>query len=126
METNLSYRFGPTSTFSWNLRYGTEPSGIANVSQRQTFRTGFGVSHGFTPRIAASLGVNFVVDSYSQSGVISTYSQTTADISLGLSFKVNRALSLSASCQYISVAAPQNVSQEYTRSIAFIGANFNF
>ena len=126
METNLSYQFGPASTLFWTARYGTEPSGLTNVTQRQTFRTGLTVSHAFTPRISGNLGLNFEEDYFNQSGVINTSNQTIADISAGLNFKINRHISLSAGYQFTDVLAPQNVTMAYTRNVAFVGANFNF
>ncbi|MFZ4777476.1 MAG: hypothetical protein ACOYM3_19075 [Terrimicrobiaceae bacterium] len=125
-ESNLSYQFGPASTLSWNARYGTEPSGLTNVTQRQTFRTGLAVSHGFTPRLSGNIGVNFEVDYFDQSGVINTFSQTIYDLSLGLNFQINRHVSLSAGYQFIGVYAPQNIDFEYTRNVGFVGANLSF
>jgi len=126
MESNLSYQFGPASTLSWNARYGTEPSGLTNVTQRQTFRTGFTVAHAFTPRISSNLGLNFEEDYFNQSGVITSYNQTIVDISAGLNFQINRHVSLSGGYQFTDVLAPKNVTMEYTRSVAFLGANLNF
>lgn len=125
-ESNLSYQFGQASTVSWNARYGTEPSGLTNVTQRQTFRTGLAVSHGFTSRISGNVGVNFEADYFNQSGVINTFSQTIYDISAGLNFQVNRAISLSLGYQFVTVSAPQNINFEYTRNVCFVGANLNF
>lgn len=125
-ETTLSYQFGPTSTLSWNARYGTQPSGLANVTQAQSFVTGLSVSHGFTPRISGSLGANFEVDYFNQSGVISTYTQTIFNVTAGLNFRVNRTVSLSASYQFTDVISPENINVEYTRNIAFAGVNLDF
>jgi hypothetical protein len=125
-ESNLSYQFGPASTLSWNARYGTEPSGLTNVTQRQTFRTGLAVNHGFTPRISANLGFNFEVDYFDQSGVVAPFTETTFDVMLNVNFKVTRHVSLSAGYQYVNVMAPQNIQFEYARNVAFIGANLNF
>jgi hypothetical protein len=126
LQSELSYQFGPSSAVAWNLRYGTEPSGVANVSQRQTFRTGLSLVHGFTSRISGNLGLNYEVDNYEQRGVITSYTQTVIDISGGLNFKINKALSLSANYQYISITSPENSFVEYTRSVAFLGVNFDF
>ncbi len=125
-ESNLSYQFGPASTVAWSARYGTEPSGLTNVTQRQTFRTGIAVNHGFTPRISANLGFNFEVDYYDQSGVINSFYETIFDVTAGVNFKVNRHLSLSAGYQFVSVYAPQNIAFEYNRNVCFVGANFAF
>lgn len=125
-ESNLSYQFGPASTLSWNARYGTEPSGLTNVTQRQTFRTGIAVTHAFTPRISANLGFNFGVDYFDQSGVIDTFTETIFDVALGVNFKINRTVSLSAGYQFVDVMAPENIAFEYTRNVVFVGANLNF
>jgi hypothetical protein len=126
MESNLSYQFGPASTLSWNARYGTEPSGLTDVTQRQTFRTGLNVSHAFTSRISGNLGLNVEVDYFDQQGVINTFTQTIFDVTAGLNFKINRTVSLSAGYQFVSVYAPKNVVFEYTRNVAFGGVNFAF
>ena len=125
-ESNLSYQFGPASTLSWNARYGTEPSGLTNVTQRQTFRTGIAVAHAFTPRISANLGFNFEVDYFDQSGVVDPFYETIFDVALGVNYKINRTVSLSVGYQYVNVMAPENISFEYTRNVAFVGANLSF
>jgi len=125
-ESNLSYQFGPASTVSWSARYGTEPSGLTNVTQRQTFRTGLALAHAFTPRISANLGFNFEVDYFDQQSVINTFTQTIFDVTAGVNYKINRLVSLSLGYQFVTVYAPQNINFEYTRNVAFVGANFNF
>lgn len=126
MESNLSYQFGPASTLSWNARYGTEPSGLTNVTQRETFRTGLAVNHAFTPRISANLGFNFEVDYFDQAGVVGSFYETIFDVTAGVNFKINRLVSLSAGYQFVSVYAPENINFEYTRNVAFAGVNFAF
>ena len=126
MESNLNYQFGPASTLSWNARYGTEPSGLTNVTQRQTFRTGLTATHSFTPRISANLGLSFEQDYFDQSGVINTFSESVISLTAGVNYIINRHVSLSAGYQFTDVLAPENVNFEYTRSVAFVGANLNF
>lgn len=125
-ESNISYQYGRNSSVNWSARYGTEASGLVNVTQRQTFRTGIGINQGITSRISANLGFNFEVDYFDQSGVIDSYTQTVFDIAVGATFRVNRAVSLSAGYQFIAVNAPDAPEVDYTRNVAFIGANFAF
>ncbi|MEI6070780.1 MAG: outer membrane beta-barrel protein [Verrucomicrobiae bacterium] len=125
-ESNLSYQFGPASTLSWSARYGTEPSGLTNVTQRQTFRTGLNVTHAFTPRISGNIGLGVEVDYFDQQSVVSTFTETIFDVSAGLNFKINRTVSLSAGYQFTSVYAPQNIVFEYTRNVGFAGVNLSF
>ncbi|MDX2080690.1 MAG: hypothetical protein SFU53_07885 [Terrimicrobiaceae bacterium] len=125
-QTSLRYQFGPASSLFWNARYGTEASGLNDVTQRQTFRTGFGVSHAFTQRISATLNSDFAVNYYDQADVISSFYETIWGISLGLNFKVNRFVSLSAGYQFTADIAPEAPEREYTRNVVFVGANFTF
>ena len=125
-ESNLSLQYGPTSLITWNARYGTEPSGLTNVSQRQTLRTGLSVTHGFTPRISGILGIGVENDYFNQPGVVTTFSQTIFDASVGVKFKVNKNVSLNASYQFINVNAPKDTSFEYTRNVTFAGVNVSF
>lgn len=126
MESNLNYQFGPASTIGWLLRYGTEASGINNVTQRQTFRTGLVVNHAFTRRLSANFSTNWLINYYDQQDVIPSFTENIVDFSLGLNFMVNRFVSLSAGYQYTIDIAPDAPEREYNRSVAFVGANFSF
>ena len=126
MESNLTYQFGPASTVGWLMRYGTEASGINNVTQRQTFRTGLVVNHSFTRRLSANFSTNWLINYYDQQDVIPSFTENIVDFSLGLNFLVNRFVSLSAGYQYTIDIAPDAPEREYNRSVAFVGANFSF
>jgi len=125
-ETNLSYQFGQSSSLGWNARIGTEASGLTNVTQRQTFRTGLTLSHGFTQRISGNLAFNYEVDYFDQAGVISSYYQSVFNVSVGGSFAISRHVSLSAGYAFTGVYAPEQTAVEYTRNVVFVGANFAF
>lgn len=126
MESNLAYQFGPASSINWLMRYGTEASGITDVTQRQTFRTGINVNHAFTKRISANFSANWLINYYDQQDVIPDFYENIVDFSLGVNFAVNRFMSLSAGYTYTIDIAPDNIEREYNRSIAFVGANFGF
>jgi hypothetical protein len=126
MESNLEYQFGPASTIGWLMRYGTEASGINNVTQRQTFRTGVNVNHAFTKRLSANFSSNWLINYYDQADVIPEFYENIIDFSVGLNFAVNRFVSLSAGYSYTIDIAPDNIDREYNRSVAFVGANFGF
>jgi hypothetical protein len=125
-ESNLSYQFGPASSIGWLMRYGTEASGLTNVTQRQTFRTGINIVHGFTPRISGNLGVTYIVNYYDQRDVIPSFYENIVQASVGLNFAVNRFVSLSAGYQFTIDVAPDAPEREYNRSVVFAGANFTF
>lgn len=125
-ENTFVYNLGPASNIAWNMRYGTEASGITNVTQRQTFRTGLTLTHAFTARLAGTFGMNYQCNYYDQADVIPSFFENIVDVSAGLSFKVNRFLSLQAGYQFIIDVAPSYTNRDYTRNVAFVGANFAF
>jgi len=126
MESTLNYQFGPASTIYWNMRYGTEASGLTDVSQRQTFRTGFGINHALTSRLTANFSANYQCNYYNQSDVIPSFVENIIDFSAGLRFALNRFASLEAGYQFTIDIAPNAIEREYSRNVVFVGANFNF
>ncbi len=126
MESTLTYQFGRASNLAWTMRYGTEASGIEDVTQSQTFRTGLILSHAFTGRISASIAGNYLLSYYNQDNVIDTYYENSLSFSANVNFVVNRYASLSAGYQFITVIAPSGSTEEYTRNIVFAGVNFAF
>lgn len=126
LENTFVYNLGPATAINWNMRYGTEASGINDVTQRQTFRTGLTLTHSFTARLAGTFGLNYQCNYYDQSGVIESFFENIVDVSVGLNYKVNRFLSLQAGYQFIIDAAPSYTNRDYTRNVAFVGANFAF
>jgi len=126
MESTLTYAVGKATSLAWNMRYGTEASGLDDVTQRQTFRTGLVLNHSFTPRIAANFAMNYQCNYYDQDNVISSFTENIVDFSVGLTFRVNRWVSLQAGYQYTIDIAPEETGREYDRSVVFAGANFTF
>lgn len=125
-QSSLSYQFGRTSALSWNLRYGTEPSGLAEVSQRQTFRTGLVLIHAITARIAASLTVDYQGNYYDQAGVIATFFENVLSVGAGLRFNITRLIALEAGYQFSADISPDDDAREYTRNVVFLGINSSF
>lgn len=125
-ESVAVYRFTSRSEIAWSTRYGTEQSGLADVTQRQTFRTGISVNHGFTPRLSASFDLFYAANYYDQPNVIPDYYTNVFQSNLGLRFDINRNLSVSAGYQFTGVLAGQQPDQEYSRNIVFLGLNANF
>lgn len=125
-ESTLTYSYGKSSSILWTMRYGTEASGLDDVTQRQTFRTGLNVNHYFTPRISTMLGFNYQANYYDQSGVIESFYESIFDVSLAINYQINRLAALQVGYQFIADIAPSSTGREYTRNVAFIGANFAF
>ncbi|MGA7216111.1 MAG: hypothetical protein WBX20_18050 [Terrimicrobiaceae bacterium] len=125
-QSILSYQFGEGSVLSWSLRYGTEASGLADVSQRQTFRTGLVLVRAITARISANLAADYQGNYYDQSGVISSFFENVFNISAGVKFTVNRLVSLETGYQFSADYAPDETSREYKRNVVFMGVNTSF
>ena len=126
MESTLRYQFATATGLSWNMRYGTEASGLNDVSQRQTFRTGLVLTHAFTSRLSGDFSMSYLCNYYDQSGVIDSYIENIVDFSVGLSYQVNRFVALQGGYQYTIDMAPENTDRAYSRNIVFVGANFSF
>jgi len=124
-ESQLTYRFAPASNIHWLLRYGTEGSGVAKVTQRTTFRTSVGITHAFTARINGTARLGFINSYYDQPGVINDYYQNTWEAALGVNYQINRVFSVSLGYTFTGVAS-DNQGTEYNRNIVFLGANANF
>lgn len=125
-ETGVAYKYGERSQMSFTARYGTEASGLTDVSQRQSFRTGLGVTHALTPRLVASGGLFYGVNYYDQPNVVPDFYENVLDGTLGLSYEFNRYLSTSIGYQFTGVLCPVETTREYTRNVVFIGLNTKF
>lgn len=126
MESSLRYQFRPASALSWTMRYGTEQSGIFDVSQRQTFRTGLSLTHAITPRLSSVFSLNYLCNYYSQDQVIDSFVENIVDFNVGVNYQLNRFVGLEAGYQFTVDIAPEDTDRDYTRSIVFVGANFSF
>ncbi|MEO8206926.1 MAG: outer membrane beta-barrel protein, partial [Chthoniobacterales bacterium] len=124
-ESILNYQVGAKTALSWSLRYGTEPSGLADVTQRQTFRTGLSVSHQFTGHVSANLAVSYLNNYYTQAGVTPNFSENIVQAVIGLQYRINRLWALDVGYQYSTTISDQS-SREFTRNVVFAGTSLNF
>lgn len=123
-ESILRYQFAKRSSLAWNMRYGTEQSGLTDVSQRQTFRTGLVLNHYFTARLSGVFALNYQCNYYDQANVINSFYENIVDFSVGLNFALNRWASLQAGYQFTIDLAPEDTGRNYTRNIVFAGVGF--
>lgn len=126
VESVLTYQYAQASNLSWFARYGTETSGIINVSQRQTFRTGITINHSFNRRLAGSLTTYWLVNYYDQEGVIESFYENIFALNASLTFAVNRFVSLTTGYQFTIDAAPERTGRNYTQHIGYGGINLSF
>jgi len=125
-ETGFIYRYGDRSQISTSLRYGTEASGLQNVTQRQSLRFGTGLTHAFTPRLIANAGAFYGINYYEQNGVIDSFYENVFEGTVGLTYEFNRFLSANAGYRFTGVLSPDQSQREYNRSIVFLGVNASF
>jgi hypothetical protein len=125
-QSILSYQIGRGSVLSWSLRYGTEASGLADVSQRQTFRTGLVLLRALTARISANVSADYQGNYYNQSGVVSPFFESVFNVNAGVKFMINRLMALETGYQFSADYAPDETSREYKRNVVFMGVNTSF
>lgn len=126
VETVYNYQYGERSRMNFNLRYGTEASGLSNVTQRQSFRAGYAIVHAFTPRLAANGGLFYNVNYYEQGDVIDKFYENIFELSLGLDYAFNRFLSATSGYKFTGVISRESPDREYNRNIVFLGLNASF
>lgn len=125
LETDVSYEFRPGSSLSASLRYGTEPSGVAGISIRETLRGTLAMRYAFTPRLVGDVALSYQHDNFDQPGNTADFTQTFYTASLGLRFQLNPALAATAGYSYSAVQS-ENSFDEYTRNITTVGLEIIF
>ena len=129
VESAVGYRYGRGSLLQWTTRYGFEEAHDA-FSSNQTFRTGLMVSQVLTPRINASLGLNYAYERYERLADEFNHDNFTRDQHLftgstRLEFIATRSLTLFGSYSYT-----RNISDtefnEYYRNEVSVGATIHF
>ena len=122
-DSKLSYNFGPASTLAWDVRYGTESSGLANTNMSPTFRTGLAATHALTSRILLNLSVYYINNQYTNQSPSPDYSKNTVQVNFDVLYKINRFLSLEAGYSFSDVSSPtQATANDYSRQVIFLGA----
>jgi hypothetical protein len=80
-------------SLSWTSSYGFESPTATGVTTTQTWRTGLRLTYGLTSRITSTAGVYYHHDE-NTGGSDSTGSQDSFDLTLGLSYTLNKHFSL--------------------------------
>jgi hypothetical protein len=125
LETDLAYTFAPNSSLVGTLRYGTEPSGVAGISVRETLRGSLGIAYAFTGRLTGSLSLSYQHDNYDQPGDQSDFAQQFTTASVGLAFRINPAISVNANYTRSAVQSDFEA-DEYTRGVTTLGLEIIF
>jgi hypothetical protein len=128
-EGTLNYSVAKRTMISWTNRYGIEEADALLSQGRNTFRTGLSARHEFTPKISATLGVNYEHDDYqslTQSGfTIPGFTEQVADVAFSVRYSVTRYFALEAGYNYTDVWS-DIPSREYTRNRVWGGMSVTF
>ncbi|MFV0337064.1 MAG: hypothetical protein ACK5LK_02305 [Chthoniobacterales bacterium] len=126
IESVFRYQLNPRSSVAWTLRYGTENSGVFNITQSQTFRTGLNIDYAITSKLSASAGAYYTVSYYNQRSTVNPFYQNAFEGFVGLRYSLNQRVSFSAGYRYTGVLAPEQDQRNYYRNVVYIGVNTNF
>jgi Putative beta-barrel porin 2 len=126
-EGSLNYTRSNHS-LNWTTSYGFEAPTEANASVRKTFRTGLVLTYNLTSRLSSTTAVYFHHDenqSSASSGTGSAGSQDSLDLSLGLSYTINKRLALHANYSYTSQSSLGGT-PGYTRNSYSAGLTYTY
>lgn len=123
-EASLAYRLGPTSSVQWNSRFGFEEPSDAQ-SQVIAYRTTLSYFKAFTPKLSLSAGITGVSTNTTSDLPGRDATQQTLDANVGLQYRLNRQVTLTASFSFTAVVASIE-NQDYDRSRIFVGAEYEF
>jgi hypothetical protein len=133
-EGTLNYAIGKRTTVSWNNSYGIEDSAVTANAVRHTFRSGLQMSQQVTPKITATLGLNYEHDENDAVteqffGFTFTVSPAFAENDLSLAFNLRYAITphLGIDLGYDRTQVMSDFSfREYSRDRYYGGLNFTF
>jgi hypothetical protein len=129
-DASLSYVLGSQTSINWNTRYSMDgfdsPSGVAS----RNFRTGLRLHHDITRRIRTNLALDY--RRYSNVGMdgggavnLADFGEDALDITVGLSYSINRLLSMSGSYHFTHVESDSAL-KSYSRSRYTLGLSSTF
>jgi hypothetical protein len=133
-EGTLNYAIGKRTTVSWNNSYGIEDSAVTVNTVRHTFRSGLQVSQQVTPKITATLGLNYEHDENDAVteqffGFTFTISPAFRENDFALAFNLRYAITphLGIDLGYDRTQVISDMPfREYSRNKYYGGLNFTF
>lgn len=129
IEGTLNYVVGGKTSVNWTARYSTQESEVATSPGSLTFSTGLQLSHSFTGRISGSLSA-FYSHAENEASTFfivgnPAFSENTLDLSLSLSYAINRHFSVNVGYSRSQIDSEIPL-RSYTRNRYFSGLSFNF
>ena len=106
-EGSLDY-MSSNHSLSWTTSYGFEAPNEANVSVRETLRTGLVLTYNLTSRLSSTTAVYYHHDEnqgLASSGTSSDGSQDSLNLSLGLRYTINKRFALHVDYNHTTVSS---------------------
>jgi len=128
-ELNGIYEYQKYSSIGLNMRYGTEASGLNGAATRETFRIGFNLLQGITPKLSFNLGFNYLNNYYNEfdkQDLSPAFYENILEFSAGANFKITKNVVLQGGYTFTKDMAPSSEQLSYQRNVAFVGINTNF
>ena len=128
-ELNGMYEYQKASSIGLNMRYGTEGSGLNGAPTRQTFRVGFNIVQGITPKLSFTGGLNYQNNFYNEfdkQDESPEFYENIIEFALGANFKMTKDLILQGGYTYTIDMAPASEQLSYQRNVAFVGMDLAF
>jgi hypothetical protein len=128
-ELNGLYEYQKSSSVGLNMRYGTEGSGLDGAPTRQTFRVGFNIVQGITPKLSFTGGLNYQNNFYNEfdkQDESPEFYENIIEFALGANFKMTKDLILQGGYTYTIDMAPASEQLSYQRNVAFVGMDLAF
>jgi hypothetical protein len=133
-EGTLNYAIGKRTTVSWNNSYGIEDSAVMANAIRNTFRSGLQVSQQLTPKITATLSLNYEHDQnqavteqfFGFTFTVSpAFAENDLDLELNLRYAITPHLGIDLGYSRFQVISDLSF-REYSRDRVYGGLNFTF
>jgi len=125
VEVGLSYILAKRTSASWRNLLSLDDTGRAGSQTGYSYRSSFGLSHGFSRRLGGSLSLNYIHSDYGNSvDGLEDGVEDTIYTGLSLNYMLWRNISLNANYNYsFSTADGQ---EDYSRHRLFVGMSYAF
>jgi hypothetical protein len=111
-------------SLSWTSSYGFENPTTTGVTTTKTWRTGLRLTYGLTSRLSSTTGVYYHHDE-NTGGTGSTGSQDSFDLTLGLSYLINKHFTLNLDYNHTTLGS-LGLTPGYSRNSWFGGVTYTY
>lgn len=131
LDSNFSWVLAKATSINWVAHYSTQPSGQQGSIYTVGLSSGLNYTQGIFTKLTFTLGIFYLLNQYPNTptgipGETTSYNQTNIQANTGLSYRLNRIISLSLGYQYLTSTSTSSLGQKYNRDITYlqVGADF--